>query len=79
MVEAEVIINEIIERWLVYAKDYLGILKEFKKSHSAQNHIKQIQLIAYLDEAGYTVKKYATKEQKLRIKNELGRDFRKFF
>ncbi len=79
MDKSEKIIEDCIQRFLAYSKEYLKMIKSFKKSHSAGNHIQLIQFLAYIDESLYTIKKYANKEQKLRIKQEMGRDFRKFF
>jgi len=77
--KTEKIVEECIDRFLVYVTEYFEICKRLKEKHSAENHIKQIQYVAYLDEVLYTIKKYASKEQKLRIKRELGRKYRKFF
>lgn len=70
------IVDDIIDRFIIRAKES----KELKKEGwHPENWVKRISESGYLDEQLYTIRKYASKEQMLRVKKELGRDFRKFF
>ncbi len=71
----EKIMEDVIERFLIWAPIHL----KAKKDDSPEGKSKHSMAGGCIDEQLHIIRKYATKEQMLRIKEGLGKDFNNFF